>query len=121
MIWPLPKAINRGANLDDAASLIQHAIKVNPRMPDLHDTLALIDAKSKKFDDAIDEMTIASQLDRGSVIRRVRLGNMLLDAGRAAEARQILDQIRRMPTGSALADPDRTDLETFSQRLTNAG
>jgi predicted Zn-dependent protease len=113
--------INRGANLDDAASLIQHAIKVNPRMPDLHDTLALIDAKSKKFDDAIDEMTIASQLDRGSVIRRVRLGNMLLDAGRAAEARQILDQIRSMPTGSALADPDRTDLETFSQRLTNAG
>jgi tetratricopeptide (TPR) repeat protein len=84
-----------GSNLDEAVALVQDAMHSRPDVPALYDTLAFIEGKKGRFDDAVSHAKTAVRMQPQHAQFHVTLAQLLLDSGKrpdAAEALRVLDK-----------------------------
>jgi len=77
---------NGGGNMTEAIAFAAAAVKSQPQMATLYDTLAQVQAKAGDFKSAIDSINTAIHLEPDNSKWRVRLAQYYLDAGNQVEA-----------------------------------
>jgi len=76
----------RNGDMKEAVQLAQSAVKLQPHMANIYDTLSQMQAKSGDPKAAADTTRVAIELDPNNLTWRMRLAGYLLDAGDLAEA-----------------------------------
>lgn len=110
-------------DLDRAMTLARQVVEAAPEVPQFVDTLAYVQWKQGRFDDAIKTALRAIELEPDSMSWRLRLAEIQLEAGKTDEARSTLTEIRRrVDRGSTLTREEKKTLEKLqAATLATAG
>ena len=90
--------LQRGGDVKEAAKLASRAVEKQPRAAAYRDTLAQVQAKTGDHDAAIVSMARALKLEPNNLEWHVNLVRILVNAGKLAKARKVLDNIDRAVT-----------------------
>jgi tetratricopeptide (TPR) repeat protein len=86
--------VSEGRNLDEAASLVNEAIRVDPpRRPNYYDTLAHVLTQRGDFKNAVEAIQKAADLDSNNLLWQVRLIELLSGAQRGEDASKALAKL----------------------------
>lgn len=83
--------VDRGGDLDEAARLVDAIIEQSPNVAAFHDTAAQVAAKKGDLPTAIEHLQTATSLEPQSLEWQVNLAEVMVQADRADEARQIVE------------------------------
>ncbi|MDB5323380.1 MAG: hypothetical protein JWN40_5011 [Phycisphaerales bacterium] len=83
----------QGRNLEEAMALANQAILASPATPNFYDTLAAVQDKAGKVDQAVETLRKAIRLDPGHLDWQINLATLLVSRDRKAEANKVLAEI----------------------------
>jgi tetratricopeptide (TPR) repeat protein len=99
----------------DAESLYRQALKIVPRDPSLHERLGLLLGKENKWDEALEEFRKAKELGAQADEADRNIAAALRNLGRADEAGEILDRLRKAGPRDGLLEAKLNDLEDIGR------
>jgi len=85
--------VRRGEDVKEAITLASAAVKDQPTLANVHETLAQAQAKAGRPKDAVECMRTAIKLEPGNIVWRVRLAQYLISAGDTTGANNVIAAI----------------------------
>jgi tetratricopeptide (TPR) repeat protein len=104
-------------NLQEALSLASRAVKANPAVAPLLDTLSSAQAKVHDYDGALHSIDQAITLDNSNLSFRVHQIELFVEAGRTDAARAAVGKLRPIVQNSAAQGAKDPDLKSRLQKM----
>jgi len=112
--------VKHGGDLHEAVTLAQKAVDLQPRIATLYDSLAAAQHALGNAQGAVDEESIAIRLDPDTLDWKIRSAAYQLDAGNAAAAARIIQDLDLKGLESqSLSQPLQQQLDLIRTRLKN--
>ena len=110
--------VKNGGNLSEAQQLALDAIKAQPRIPGIRDTLAFVQAKARNFRGAAESERLAIELEPDNLTWRVHQATYLLESGDLVQASDALKALDSARLDLRKAPPDiQQELQSLRARI----